>query len=139
MLVITGQISSDRLHKESHQPMDVVAMFAPFTKWSYTIWGPDSIPEMIRKAVRSARSEKPGAITWNCRKALPSGKRATNLWTRAASGVQSLTKRLLIKRLTGSLLPNVELSSQASAQFGVGRANNYPCFAKKLALESLAP
>jgi len=41
--------------------MDVVAMFEPVTKWARTIWHPDNIPEIVRKAVRLARSEKPGA------------------------------------------------------------------------------
>ncbi len=61
MLVLTGQGASTRLHKESHQIMDVVAMFEPVTKWSHTVLHPDSIPEMVRKAVRLARTEKPGA------------------------------------------------------------------------------
>ena len=62
MLVLTGQGSTDRLHKESHQVMDVVAMFEPVTKWAETIRRPDTIPEIVRKAVRLARSEKPGAV-----------------------------------------------------------------------------
>ncbi len=61
MLVLTGQGASTRQHKESHQVMDVVAMFAPVTKWAHSILHPDSIPEVIRKAVRLARTEKPGA------------------------------------------------------------------------------
>lgn len=61
MLVLTGQGASTRLHKESHQVMDVVGMFEPVTKWSQTILHPDNIPEIIRKAMRIARSEKPGA------------------------------------------------------------------------------
>jgi len=61
MLVITGQGASTRLHKESHQVMDVVAMFRPVTKWNTSILHPDNIPEIVRKAVRLARSEKPGA------------------------------------------------------------------------------
>jgi acetolactate synthase-1/2/3 large subunit len=61
MLVLTGQGSSLRLHKESHQVMDVVAMFRPVTKWTQAILHPDSIPEVVRKAVRLARTEKPGA------------------------------------------------------------------------------
>ena len=61
MLVLAGQGSSKRLHKESHQIMDAVTMFRPVTKWSETIRHPDNIPEMVRKAVRLARSEKPGA------------------------------------------------------------------------------
>jgi len=62
MLVLTGQGSTDRLHKESHQIMDVVAMFEPVTKWATTIFNADTIPEIVRKAVRLARTEKPGAV-----------------------------------------------------------------------------
>ena len=62
MLVLTGQGSTDRLHKESHQIMDVVAMFQPVTKWATSIVNPNTIPEIVRKAVRIARTEKPGAV-----------------------------------------------------------------------------
>ncbi len=62
MLVLTGQGSTRRLHKESHQVMDVVAMFRPVTKWADTIRHADTIPEMVRKAIRIARTEKPGAV-----------------------------------------------------------------------------
>lgn len=62
MLVLTGQGASTRLHKESHQVMDVVHMFKPVTKWATTIWHPENIPEIMRKAVRVARTEKPGAV-----------------------------------------------------------------------------
>ncbi|MGR8920823.1 MAG: acetolactate synthase large subunit [Gammaproteobacteria bacterium] len=61
MLVLTGQGSTARLHKESHQIMDVVGMFRPVTKWAATVYNADTIPEIVRKAVRIARSEKPGA------------------------------------------------------------------------------
>ncbi|MFK8043123.1 acetolactate synthase large subunit [Congregibacter sp.] len=62
MLVLTGQGSTTRLHKESHQIMDVVKMFEPVTKWAETVIHEDTIPEIIRKAVRVARTEKPGAV-----------------------------------------------------------------------------
>jgi len=61
MLVITGQGALTRLHKESHQVMDVVKMFESVTKWATSVRHPDNIPEIIRKAVRLARTEKPGA------------------------------------------------------------------------------
>jgi acetolactate synthase-1/2/3 large subunit len=61
MLVLTGQADTLRLHKESHQVMDVVAMFRPVTKWAQSVLHADNIPEIIRKAVRIARTEKPGA------------------------------------------------------------------------------
>jgi acetolactate synthase-1/2/3 large subunit len=62
MLVLTGQGATTRMHKESHQIMDVVSMFRPVTKWATTILHPDNIPEVMRKAVRVARTEKPGAV-----------------------------------------------------------------------------
>lgn len=62
VLVLTGQGATTRQHKESHQIMDVVEMYSPVTKWAYSINHPDNIPEVVRKAVRTSRSEKPGAV-----------------------------------------------------------------------------
>ena len=62
LLCLTGQGSTARTHKESHQIMDVVGMFEPVTKWAHQITEPDSVPEIVRKAVRTARREKPGAV-----------------------------------------------------------------------------
>jgi acetolactate synthase-1/2/3 large subunit len=61
MLVLTGQADSLRMHKESHQAMDVCSMFRPVTKWTHSILHPDNIPEIVQKAVRLASAEKPGA------------------------------------------------------------------------------
>jgi acetolactate synthase-1/2/3 large subunit len=61
MVVITGQADSRRQHKESHQAMDVVALFRPITKWATPITHPDNIPEVVRKAFKVATTEKPGA------------------------------------------------------------------------------
>ncbi|WP_299784225.1 acetolactate synthase large subunit [uncultured Marivita sp.] len=62
LLVITGQAATTRQHKESHQVMDVVGMFKSVTKWSQAILSPDAIPEIVRKAVKLAEAEKPGAV-----------------------------------------------------------------------------
>lgn len=61
MVVITGQADSKRQHKESHQNMDVVAMFEPITKWATPVVHPAAIPEVVRKAFKLAIAEKPGA------------------------------------------------------------------------------
>ncbi|MEO0981797.1 MAG: acetolactate synthase large subunit [Pseudomonadota bacterium] len=61
LLVITGQGATTRQHKESHQIMDVVDMYRPVTKWSHAILDPGNIPEIVRKAVKLATTEKPGA------------------------------------------------------------------------------
>ncbi len=62
MLVVTGQGDVQSQHKESHQIIDVVSMFRPLTKWSTSVEHPDEIPEIVRKAVRVCRTEKPGAV-----------------------------------------------------------------------------
>ncbi|MEN8258360.1 MAG: acetolactate synthase large subunit [Thermodesulfobacteriota bacterium] len=61
LIVLTGQADSRRQHKESHQHMDVVAMFSPITKWAKPIIHSENIPEVVRKAFKLATMEKPGA------------------------------------------------------------------------------
>lgn len=61
VVAITGQGSSDRTHKESHQNIDVVNMFRPITKWNTSIQNPRITPEVVRKAFKLAEMEKPGA------------------------------------------------------------------------------
>ena len=60
MVALTGQASSDKLHKEAHQVVDIVQMFAPVTKWNTSVQRVDAIPEIVRKAFRVALLEKPG-------------------------------------------------------------------------------
>src|SRR5262245_26849930 len=61
LVAITGQGGRDRLHKESHQYVDIVECFRPLTKWNTRIEAPAVIPEALRKAFKLAESEKPGA------------------------------------------------------------------------------
>src|SRR5439155_1692738 len=61
LVAITGQAGLERVHLESHQYIDVVQMFTPVTKWSTRVSVPESVPEVVRKAFRLARLEKPGA------------------------------------------------------------------------------
>jgi acetolactate synthase-1/2/3 large subunit len=61
LVAITGQVSLDRMHKESHQYIDVMAMFKPVTKWEAQIARASIIPEAVRKAFKVAQTEKPGA------------------------------------------------------------------------------
>lgn len=61
LVAITGQGGLERLHKESHQAINIVNMLAPITKWNTQISDPDTINESIRKAFKLAEYEKPGA------------------------------------------------------------------------------
>jgi acetolactate synthase-1/2/3 large subunit len=60
MVALTGQVGSDKLHKEAHQYVDIVDMFRPVTKWNSRVERIDAIPEIVRKAFRIAQLEKPG-------------------------------------------------------------------------------
>jgi acetolactate synthase-1/2/3 large subunit len=60
MVAVTGQTGSDKLHKEAHQLVDIVSMFAPVTKWNTRVERIEAIPEIVRKAFRTAALEKPG-------------------------------------------------------------------------------
>jgi acetolactate synthase-1/2/3 large subunit len=61
VVAITGQAGRDRIHKESHQYVNVVDMFRPITKWNTRLEIGEVIPEAVRKAFKVAEAEKPGA------------------------------------------------------------------------------
>lgn len=61
VVAIAGQAGTDRLHKESHQVLELLSMFKPITKYSSSLLTPDIIPEVVRKAFKVAKSEKAGA------------------------------------------------------------------------------
>lgn len=61
VVAISAQAGLRRLHKESHQYLDLVKLFAPVTKWNATVTSPELIPEVVRQAFKIAESEKPGA------------------------------------------------------------------------------
>ncbi|HWP35658.1 MAG TPA: acetolactate synthase large subunit [Thermodesulfobacteriota bacterium] len=61
LVAITGQASLDRMHKESHQYLDLVTLFRSVTKWNAEIRTPGMTAEAVRKAFKVAQTEKPGA------------------------------------------------------------------------------
>jgi acetolactate synthase-1/2/3 large subunit len=61
LVALTGQGDLERMHKESHQYVDVVDLMRPITKWNARVSSPAIVPEVVRKAFKVAESEKPGA------------------------------------------------------------------------------
>lgn len=61
LVAITGQADTHRMHKESHQFIDIVSMLKPVTKWNTSISRPEIVAEAVRKAFKIAEAEKPGA------------------------------------------------------------------------------
>ncbi len=60
VVALAGQVDTGRMHKESHQHLDLVKLFEPISKYSTQIRAPGVVPEVIRKAFKDAEKEKPG-------------------------------------------------------------------------------
>lgn len=62
LIAISAQVDRHRSYKESHQGVDLVPMFAPITKWATLVPTPEALPEIVRKACKTAQTERPGAV-----------------------------------------------------------------------------
>ncbi|HET7059858.1 MAG TPA: acetolactate synthase large subunit [Candidatus Saccharimonadales bacterium] len=62
LMVITGQKPIKKSKQGKFQILDVVGMMRPLTKSAETIVAADRIPATIYQAVRTAESERPGAV-----------------------------------------------------------------------------
>lgn len=62
LLVITGQKPIHRSKQGKFQIVDTVRMMEPITKFSSTILSADLIPSLVKQAIRTAESERPGAV-----------------------------------------------------------------------------
>ncbi len=60
LVALTGQGDLERMHKESHQYIDVISLMRPIVKWNARLNTPAIIPEAVRKAFKVAESQKPG-------------------------------------------------------------------------------
>ncbi|HEY1524139.1 MAG TPA: acetolactate synthase large subunit [Solirubrobacteraceae bacterium] len=61
LVALTGQSDLERMHKESHQYIDLIGILKPVVKWNARVSSPEIVPEVVRKAFAVAESEKPGA------------------------------------------------------------------------------
>ncbi len=87
VVAIAGQGATTRMHKESHQILDLVNLFEPISKYSTEIRAPEIIPEVVRKAFKVAEAEKPGASFL----ALPENVAGAELDAKSPLRVQSAT------------------------------------------------
>ncbi len=60
LVALTGQSDLERMHKESHQYIDLIGILRPIVKWNARVTSPEIVPEVVRKAFKVAESEKPG-------------------------------------------------------------------------------
>jgi len=60
VVAISGQAATTRIHKESHQHLDLVTLFRPISKYATQVIEPETVHEVVRKAFKQAEAEKPG-------------------------------------------------------------------------------
>ena len=60
VVAISGQSATTRMHKESHQHLDLVNLFRPISKYCTQVIQPETIAEVVRKAFKQAEAERPG-------------------------------------------------------------------------------
>src|SRR5207244_12340220 len=60
LVAITAQADLSKVHRESHQFIDVVRLFDPIAKWNARVENAGTVPAIIRKAFKIATGERPG-------------------------------------------------------------------------------
>jgi len=60
VVAISGQSATTRMHKESHQHLDLVNLFRPISKYCTQVIEPETVAEVVRKAFKQAEAERPG-------------------------------------------------------------------------------
>jgi len=61
LVAISAQVGLNRIFKETHQSVDLPSMFHPVTKYAAMVTQPAALPEMVRKAFKTAQTPRPGA------------------------------------------------------------------------------
>jgi len=62
LVAVSAQVGLNRSYKETHQAVDLVEMFRPVTQWADTVYCTAAVPEMVRRAFKTAQTERPGAV-----------------------------------------------------------------------------
>lgn len=100
VLVITPQIPSDHLPAETHQYVDIAAVYAPITKGSFKVM-PQGARETVRHALAMLRSGRPGPVHLQvtnedaAKPAISDNDNAEHTWEIASSGTARSARDLL--------------------------------------------
>ena len=74
VVVLVGGIALDHYQKDAFQEFDLVSMFRPLTKQAIQITKAERIPELVRGALRTALSGRPGPVFVEITRDVLSGK-----------------------------------------------------------------
>ncbi|WP_305907896.1 acetolactate synthase large subunit [Methylomarinum sp. Ch1-1] len=124
IVAIAGQGATTRLHKESHQVLDLVSLFKPISHYSAMAMEAENIPEITRKAFQEAQGHNPGGA-FIC---LPENIAGQTL--DQAQEALSVNRSFLPKPTEASITQAVQLISKAEAPIilaGNGVIRNRAC------------
>jgi DNA-binding CsgD family transcriptional regulator len=116
-----GQADLERMHKESHQYIDLLRVMRPITKWNARISDAAIIPEVVRKAFKQTglylELMRPFGVRDVMKVFLPPhhGVSSVLVFDTSGSGFRE-TDRVLVRRLVPALIrfqQNAQLRSQA--------------------------
>jgi acetolactate synthase-1/2/3 large subunit len=62
VVALVGQVPDTIAERDSFEEMDLLTFFKPVTKWGVEIHEADRIPELLQRAIRTAKSGRPGAV-----------------------------------------------------------------------------
>ena len=62
LIALCGQAGQNRMDPPQKQVIDLVSLYKPVTKESYSVRGPSTVPLLVRKAFDTARRERPGPV-----------------------------------------------------------------------------
>jgi acetolactate synthase I/II/III large subunit len=62
LIALCGQAGQNRMDPPQKQVIDLVSLYKPVTKESYSVRGPSTVPMLVRKAFDTARRERPGPV-----------------------------------------------------------------------------
>lgn len=65
LVLITGNVESQHIGTEAWHDLDLMALYAPVTKWTTRIQSPHDIPATIERAFQTAMSGRPGPVHVN--------------------------------------------------------------------------
>lgn len=62
LVAVIGQVAHDIAERESFEEMDLLTFFRPITKWTVEVPSAARLPELVQRAVRTARQGRPGPV-----------------------------------------------------------------------------
>ena len=139
MLVLTGQGATTRLHKETHQIMDVVAMYEPITKWAQSVHHARQHPRG-RAQGRPHRHDREARApaTSSCPRTSPTTRRRPSRSRRSASAARCPTTRSSTRPGRHPGRRSGRSSSPATAPSAAARASSCACSSSRPASASSA-